>query len=233
MWWYAIGIIAELLLLSFVSKRYTELGFLLLVRMVRSRTIAISIMTILLFPGTVIHELSHLFTAEVLGVHTGKLTLVPESIETDTIQSGSVTIAHTDPFRRTAIGIAPFTNGLLALSALSWWFTHAVAAQWLIINKELTIGIILYLILTITNTMFTSKEDMVGVLPVFGTIAILLVTGYIAGIRLNLPQSILITLSSILVSSVQNLGVVVVINILGLLLFSLLLKISKTRILYK
>ena len=233
MWWYAIGIIAELLLLSFVSKRYTELGFLLLVRMVRSRTIAISIMTILLFPGTVIHELSHLFTAEVLGVHTGKLTLVPESIETDTIQSGSVTIAHTDPFRRTAIGIAPFTNGLVALSALSWWFTHAVAAQWLIINKELTIGIILYLILTITNTMFTSKEDMVGVLPVFGTIAILLVTGYIAGIRLNLPQSILITLSSILVSSVQNLGVVVVINILGLLLFSLLLKISKTRILYK
>jgi len=233
MWWYAVGIIAELLLLSFVSKRYTELGFLLLVRIVHSRTLAITIMTILLFPGTVIHELSHLFTAEVLGVHTGKLTLVPESIESDTIQSGSVAIAHTDPFRRTAIGIAPFTNGLVALSALSWWFTHAVAAQWLVINKELTIGIILYLILTITNTMFTSKEDMVGVLPVFGTIAILLVTGYIAGIRLHLPQSILATLSSILVSSVQNLGIIVAINILGLLLFSLLLRISKTRIHYR
>lgn len=233
MWWYGIGIVAELLLLSFVSKRYTQLGFMLLVRIVRSRTIAITIMTLLLFPGTVIHELSHLFTAEVLGVHTGKLTLVPESIEQDNIQSGSVAIASSDPFRRTAIGIAPFVNGVLVLTALSWWFGEAMNNQWLIINKECTIVAILYLILTITNTMFTSKEDMVGVIPLVGTIAILFGTGYIAGIRIALPQPWINALYSTMVSLVQNLGIIVLVNISSLLVFSLLLLVFKKKVHYR
>ncbi|MFZ2024706.1 MAG: hypothetical protein WAV51_00260 [Microgenomates group bacterium] len=227
MWWYGIGIIAELLLLSFVSKRYIQLVFLVLLRIVRSRTIAVTIMTIVLFPGTVLHELSHLFTAEILGVHTGKLTLVPESIEEDNIQSGSVAIAHSDPFRRTAIGIAPFTNGIIVLTALSWWFTQAIAGFWLVVNMQLTIGIIFYLILTVTNTMFTSKEDMVGVIPVFLTMGILLVAGYIAGIRIVLPLSITDTVQSILFASVQNLGIILGINIVGFILFSLLLFLFK------
>ena len=227
MWWYGIGLIAELLVLSFVSKRYIQVVFRVLLRLVRSRTIAITIMTIVLFPGTVLHELSHLFTAEILGVHTGKLTLVPESIEEDNIQSGSVAIAHSDPFRRTAIGIAPFINGIIVLTALSWWLTHATEGTWLIINIQLTLGIIFYLILTVTNTMFTSKEDMVGVVPVFLTIAILLVTGYIAGARIILPLSITNTLQSILISLTQNLGIILGINILGLILFSLLLFLFK------
>ena len=227
MWWYGIGIIAELLLLSFVSKRYTQVVFRVLLRIVRSRTIAITIMTIVLFPGTVLHELSHLFTAEILGVHTGKLTLVPESIEEDDIQSGSVAIAHSDPFRRTAIGIAPFVNGVIVLTALSWWFTQAIEGTWLIINMQLTLGIIFYLILTVTNTMFTSKEDMVGVVPVFLTITILLVTGYIAGIQIVLPLSITNTVQSIIISLTQNLGIILGINIIGLILFSLLLLLIK------
>ena len=227
MWWYGIGIIAELLLLSFVSKRYIQLVFLVLLRIVRSRTVAVTIMTIILFPGTVLHELSHLFTAEILGVHTGKLTLVPESIEEDNIQSGSVAIAHSDPFRRTAIGIAPFTNGLIVLTALSWWFTKVIDGTWLILNIQLTLGIIFYLILTVTNTMFTSKEDMVGVVPVFLTLSILLATGYIAGIRIVLPLSVTNTIQSVLLASVQNIGIVLGINILGLIIFSLLLFLFK------
>lgn len=227
MWWYCIGIVAELLLLSFVSKRYTQTVFLCILRIVRSRTIAVTIITILLFPGTVLHELSHLFTAEILGVHTGKLTLIPESIEEDDIKSGSVAIAHSDPFRRTAIGIAPFINGLIVLTALSWWFTKAIEGQWLIISLELTLGIIFYLILTVTNTMFTSKEDMVGVVPVFLTIAILLVTGYIAGLRITLPTTITDTIESIIIAFTQNMGVILGINIVGLILFSLLLFLVK------
>lgn len=227
MWWYGVGIIAELLLLSFIAKRYTQVVFHVLLRLVRSRTIAITMMTIALFPGTVLHELSHLFTAEILGVHTGKLTLVPESIEEDNIQSGSVAIAHSDPFRRTAIGIAPFTNGIIVLTALSWWLTQTMTGFWVLINIQITIAIIFYLILTVTNTMFTSKEDMVGVIPVFLTITILLVTGYIAGIQIVLPLSITITLQSIIITLAQNLGIVLGVNSIGLLLFSLLLFLIK------
>lgn len=227
MWWYGVGIITELLLLSFVSKQYTQTVFIVVRRVVRSRTIAITIMTILLFPGTVLHELSHLFTAEILGVHTGKLTLVPESIETDDIQSGSVAIAHSDPFRRTAIGIAPFINGLVVLTALSWWFTKAIEGQWLVLNTQLTLGIIFYLILTVTNTMFTSKEDMVGVIPVFLTLGILFATGYIAGLRIQLPTSVTQTMQSVIIAFTQNMGIILGINILGLIIFSLLLLLFK------
>ncbi len=227
MWWYGIGIVAELLLLSFVSKRYIQLVFLVLLRLLHSRTIAVTIMTIVLFPGTVLHELSHLFTAEILGVHTGKLTLVPESIEQDDIQSGSVAIAHTDPFRRTAIGVAPFTNGIIALTALSWWFTQALAGMWLILNIQVTLGILLYLVFTITNTMFTSKEDMAGVLPVFLTIALLVATGYIAGLRIVFPASVMQGVLSVLFALCQNLGVILGINLLGLLFFSLVLMLIK------
>jgi hypothetical protein len=180
-------------------------------------------MTIVLFPGTVLHELSHLFTAEILGVHTGKLTLVPESIEQDNIQSGSVAIAHTDPFRRTIIGIAPFTNGIIVLTALSWWLTQVLAGTWLILNIQVTLGILFYLIFTITNTMFTSKEDMVGVLPVFLTILLLLTTGYFAGLRIVFPTSMTLGIQSVLITLSQNLGVILGINLIGLLFFSLLL----------
>ncbi len=197
--------------------------FLVLLRILRSRTVAVTIMTIVLFPGTVLHELSHLFTAEILGVHTGKLTLVPESIEQDNIQSGSVAIAHTDPFRRTIIGIAPFTNGIIVLTALSWWLTQVLAGTWLILNIQVTLGILFYLIFTITNTMFTSKEDMVGVLPVFLTILLLLTTGYFAGLRIVFPTSMTLGIQSVLITLSQNLGVILGINLIGLLFFSLLL----------
>jgi len=232
MWWYIVGIIAELLALSFISLRYIQLSFSLLIKIVRSRSIAITIMTIILFPGTVLHELSHLFTAEIMGVHTGKLTLAPESIEENTrdIQSGSVMIASTDPFRRTLIGIAPFTNGVLVLTALSWWLTKVIESkEMILIDQRWTLIIIFYLILTITNTMFTSKEDMKGVVPVLITVFLLVVSAYIAGLRIKLPETITVTIQSILLTFVQNLGFVLIINLIGLFVFSILLLALKRQ----
>ena len=109
----------ELILLFLVSGRVTRQIYRVLLVFTRSRSISISLITALLYPGTIIHELSHLFTAEILGVRTGKLTLVPESLDTRDIHAGSVEIAHTDPFRRAIIGLAPFFVGLIALFGLS------------------------------------------------------------------------------------------------------------------
>ena len=111
---------AELFFLFFLSQRLTQSVFDLCILLFRSRSVAITIITIINFPGTVIHELSHLFTAEILGVRTGKLTLVPDFIQKDQIKAGSVMIAATDPFRRYLIGLAPMVTGLVAISALSY-----------------------------------------------------------------------------------------------------------------
>lgn len=208
MWLFGVGIIGELVVLAFLSGRLIQLSFLLLLRITRSRTVAITILTILLFPGTVIHELSHLFTAEILGVHTGKLTLTPESIEHDTIQSGSVQIQETDPFRRTIIGIAPTIAGISALTLIAWYISRT--------QPPVTI-FLFYLLLTVSNTMFTSKEDLKGVLPVALTIAICFGALYVAGVRIVLPTTLEQTITTIMQTIAWNLGVVVTINLVGIL----------------
>src|SRR3989339_1399971 len=205
MWIYLVGIIVELAILGILSSRLTQLSFTMLMRLTRSRSIAITILTIILFPGTVIHELSHLFTAEILGVQTGKLTLAPESIEGEDVQSGSVQIAVSDPFRRTLIGIAPTITGVISLSILSWYLSQT---QMLIIWIAL-----LYLILTISNTMFTSKEDLKGVLPVALTIAIFTITFYVSGIRIMFPTHIAETISVIIQSLAHYLAIAVAVNL--------------------
>src|SRR5947209_5745118 len=102
-----LAIIAELIGIYVLSRALTQTIFNLTYLLTRARSIAVTLITLLNFPGTVIHELAHLFTAEILGVHTGKLSLVPESIAEPNIKAGSVMIAATDPFRRYAIGLAP------------------------------------------------------------------------------------------------------------------------------
>lgn len=230
MWLYILLVVIELVLLSVVSRQLTQYTFLFLYRIVRSRSVAITILTVLLFPGTVIHELSHLFTAEVLGVHTGKLTLAPESIEGEDIQSGSVAIAKTGPLRRTLIGIAPFFNGVIALTALSWWLSTIInTQQHILINQTVSIVLIFYLILTISNTMFSSKEDMVGVIPFAITLALLVGAGYIAGFRITFPVAFIQSVQTVLVSAAGYLGIVLAINMVCFALFSLTVLFHKKQ----
>jgi hypothetical protein len=228
MWIFLLGIIVELIILGILSYRLTQLSFTVLMRITHSRSVAITILTIILFPGTVIHELSHLFTAEILGVHTGTLTLAPESIEGEEIQSGSVQIAVTDPFRRTLIGIAPTITGIVTLSALSWWLS-TIMTHLTTFPNQLFAVCILYLILTISNTMFTSKEDLKGVLPVAITLALFCSAFYISGIRIILPVHIQTTIASVIQSLAQYLAAAVGINLMGILTSTLLLFLLQKR----
>ncbi|MFH0749558.1 MAG: hypothetical protein V1917_01415 [Candidatus Gottesmanbacteria bacterium] len=230
MWLPAIGITSELILLSFIARRFTQTSFVLLMRIIKSRSIAITIITLFLFPGTVIHELSHLFTAEIFGVKTGTLTLAPESIEGNDIQSGSVAIAKTDPFRRTLIGMAPTINGSIAVTALSWWLMNIIQYErYILIDTRFSIIFIFYLILTISNTMFTSREDTRGMLPVFLTVVIITAALYISGIRVGIPPVLMQSIQNVLRVLFQNLAIVLGINVVGLSVFSGILLLIKRR----
>lgn len=228
MWIFLIGITVELIILGILSTRLTQLSFTLLLRLTHSKSVSITILTIILFPGTVIHELSHLFTAEVLGVHTGTLTLAPESIEGEEVQSGSVQIAHTDPFRRTLIGIAPTITGIITLTALSWWLS-ATITHLATLPYQLLAGAILYLIVIISNTMFTSKEDLKGVFPVVITIALLLITATLSGITIVLPSQFQTTVNIVIQTLAQNLAVAVGINLIGMVFSTLILFLLQKR----
>jgi len=199
----------ELAALYILSGALTQAGFELLLRLTRSRTIAVTAVTLIVFPGTVIHELSHLFTAEILGVKTGKLTLVPENIREEEIKAGSVMIARSDPFRRYLIGLAPVVAGLVAVTTLSlgWGF-------WGVWGN---VGI-LYILFSVSSSMFSSKEDLKGFIPFAVTLAIMIGAAYFAGLRIGLTGPALSVTEKILTALTKSLGLVVGINLAGLIL---------------
>ena len=111
--------------------------------------------SILVLPGTIIHELSHWIVAEVLGVRTGQISIFPD-LETgaSTRRLGSVATAKSDPFRAFLIGIAPFISGLAILAVLGTLLSDGwgVFAWW--IND-----LIIYGIMVIGNGMMISESD--------------------------------------------------------------------------
>lgn len=233
-------LLVELILLFFLSQRLTQTVFELCLLLFRARSVAITIITILNFPGTVIHELSHLFTAEVLGVHTGKLTLVPESIQGDEIKAGSVMIARSDPFRRYLIGLAPIFVGLLAITTLSYFapglWHHVFAAQtvWYANPFFYYLLLTIYCLLAVSNAMFSSAEDLKGFVPFAITLGIMIAAAYIAGIRVGITGPALSLATTILDGLTKSLGGVLALNIAGLLMSRLLMffteKITRRKI---
>ena len=213
--------IAELSLLYLLSRRVIQTLYSLLHMLTRSRTIAIWIVSIVFFPGTVVHELAHLFTAEILGVHTGKLTLIPESLEGTEIKAGGVMIAETDPLRRTLIGLAPVYVGIAVLAALSYFISQNIT----VINV-ITI-IVFYGMFSVSNSMFSSQEDMKGVIPFMITVGIFAAAGYVAGLRVGLSGELLTRIILIVETLVRSLGVVLGVNLVVLLLTSGLLGILR------
>ena len=219
-------LIAELILLFFLSQRLTQSLFDLCILLFRARSVAITIITILNFPGTVIHELSHLFTAEVLGVRTGKLTLVPESIQSDPstslgVKAGSVMIAASDPFRRYLIGLAPIVTGLTAISAISYFLSQQFTPI-----TPLTI-LYFYLLLAISNAMFSSTEDLKGFLPFIITLGIMAGAAYLAGLRVGITGPALSVATKILIALTKSLGGVLALNIIGIILTKLLILLTE------
>jgi hypothetical protein len=215
-------LIAELIGLYVLSRRLTQRLFMTFLVLFRHRSFAISAVTILLFPGTVIHELSHLFTAEILGVRTGKLTLAPESIEHDDINVGSVEFRETDPFRTSVIGLAPFFVGLIWLIGLSWilpnlWQDTLTAYNQgvLFSSSSLYLSLLIsYLLFAISNTMFASPEDMKGVIPLVAVLGILGTAGYMAGFRVGLTGVLEKNAVAVLSAISKSLSVVLFLNLI-------------------
>lgn len=232
-----IGI--ELFILSFLARRLTSQLFFFFLVLFGSKIVALSLTIAILFPGTVIHELSHLFTAEILGVPTGKLTLIPEAIKgnSDEVQSGSVTIAQTGPIRRAIIGLSPVYTGIIAVACISYLIflspDNLSSLLHLPINYEqLAIFriVLFYLLFATGNTMFSSAQDLKGVVPVFIAIGLLTALGYFIGIRIALTGQILTFMQQVTTGVTQSLGIVLAVNGMILLTLKLLLvPIGKMR----
>lgn len=244
--WAIIGIaVAEFVGLYLLSRRLTRQTYGVLFLITRSRPVAVTLITILLFPGTVIHELSHLFSAEILGVRTGGISFVPESIDEQDIHAGTVMVAETDPFRRAAIGMAPMATGLVALAFMAWWLISLTGGipfgQGALVGSDRLpwiVALVLYLIFCISNSMFSSPEDMKGVPPVIIVVSILLgAMLYAVQSYVHIPETTVAFVTDWALLFVQSLGLVLGLNILGVIVTDVLLerisRLTGKRIVWK
>lgn len=167
----------------------------------------IYLFSILVLPGTILHELSHWLTAELLGVKTGAITILPSlSGQTKEEQLGSVATAKTDPLRGFLIGIAPLLTGLLVLVVLGQLKFSLLTA---------------YGIMVVGNSMLISRADR-ATWPVVIVLA-LLATIVLWRYNLALPSNLINSSTSLFSQLNWVLGLTAGVNLV-MICVSLLLR---------
>ncbi len=154
--------------LFFVSRKTIHTCFYFFSRFLKHPQAAYRMIALLYFPGTAIHEMSHLVMAMVLNLKVRDITLIPK-IRGNTLKLGTVLYEKKDVVRGLIVGIAPFFAALFA-----FWLIDAFK---LLYSNFWITALFSYIVFTISSTMFSSKQDLIDliyVLPIIVVIGIIL-----------------------------------------------------------
>ena len=168
-----------MVLLFLLSRHITKTISHLLTRLFRSQSGAIYTLSFLFLPGVVLHELSHLFAANILFVPTGEVEFFPE-IHGNSVKMGSVAVARTDPLRRFLIGVAPILGGFGGMFLAAGYLQGGV-----FLWKDV---LLTYVLFQIGNTMFASKKDMEGALGFF--VSVFVVGGVLEIVKIPVLEAL-------------------------------------------
>lgn len=196
--WLAVGWLLVGLVLLFPITRWFGnhlRGIVLLLS--GDPAVALYVYFALLLPGTMVHELSHLVMAKLLGVRTGKVSFGPKPRRGGVVQFGAVNYQRPDALRESLIGLAPLMAGSALVLALAHWrfgLDSAVTlrlqdlpARLMRVPRAQDAWLWLYLIMAIANAMLPSASDR----RAWGTVGLylgLIVLGlYVVGALAHLP----------------------------------------------
>lgn len=189
--WFFIFIFL-IFILYLVSITFQKKVYLFFYLITKNKKLSISLMSILLLPGTVVHEVSHMLTAEILGVRTGEFDFMPYKKEnSNEIRMGGIKIAKSDPVRRTIIGVAPVFVGLSIITAVfSLQILPVVKTPSSFLNNNwqyyLIFGLSSYVLFIISNTMFSSRKDLEQAFYPLLLLIIIVVALQIGGITIKI-----------------------------------------------
>lgn len=203
------------LALFFTSRKTIDICFHFFSRFLSHPHAAYRMMALLYFPGTALHEMSHLVMAMILNLKVRDISFIPK-IRGNTLKLGTVTYEKKDVVRGLIVGIAPFFAALYA-----FWLIDAFKLLYL--NFWIT-ALFSYVVFTISSTMFSSKQDLIDlvyVIPIFViagiTIAVLKVdlNPFIAVLDLNkVSQFFSIVNSFLIFSLLLNGGMIMVLKLI-------------------
>lgn len=142
----------ELLVLFFLSRNLTTHLFHFFRLFTKNNHVIFFIISLLYFPGTLLHEMSHYLVAVSCMLKVTDIRIFPV-IQSGMVRLGSVSFERKDSVRSIIVGIAPIAGGMLffyVISVFSLFPSHSFPLMILII----------YLIFSVSSTMFSSKKDM-------------------------------------------------------------------------
>jgi len=214
-----------LLLLFLISRKIINLIYTFFLFVFRSRKFAIGILSVILLPGTFIHELSHLLMATLLRVQVGKLSVCPKIEDSEEVLIGHMEVGKADPFRLTLVGIAPMITGLSIIYLIGKIFMQNIPLTIpYTLNPIRLLGF--YLLLVTCQTMFSSRKDLKSLIIVGPVIIIIAASLYFAGIRLFFNEALNTTLLTVLNNLNLYLLLANLANLSVLILFGLIIYIG-------
>ncbi|MCX6079111.1 MAG: hypothetical protein NTW32_06215 [Chloroflexi bacterium] len=190
-----IWIIATLVLVQVLQRSlHREIQAIFLI-ITRSPNMTIGVFSVLFFPGVFLHELSHFVMAKLIGVRTGKFSLIPQVMPDGRLQLGYVEAASTDIFRDSLVGLAPLISGMLFIALGATSHLHLTILWDTLRNGQWTLFLMglqalptvpdfwlwFYGTFAVSTTMMPSESDRHAWLPLGLVSALLLVLAVLAG----------------------------------------------------
>jgi hypothetical protein len=195
-----------------ILQREIQSIFLLITR---QPDISTALFSLLFLPGVLLHETSHFLMAKVLGVRTGRFSIIPRKIEGGRIRLGYVETAQTDHFRDGLIGAAPLIAGglfvafagILRLGLDTIWVT-IIQGQLSGINQAIKSIVVtpdfwiwFYLVFTVSSTMMPSASDRRAwtslIFTILGLLVLILLIGIGPWLLTNFGKAFLTALNAI------------------------------------
>ena len=172
-------------------------------RLTGSQQVAVVAYALLFLPGTLVHEFAHWGMAKLLGVKTGGFHILPKLEKNGEIRLGSVDVRGGNLLEHTLIGMAPMLLGGLITVGLSYALVDVDAVKKAVQSEEFGMVIqalagafqhpdafiLLYLLFTISSSMFLSASDRAPIQQMALYLALVLLPLYLLGILPALPPA--------------------------------------------
>jgi hypothetical protein len=213
----------------------------------RRADLALVLYSVLFFPGVLLHEASHYLMARLLGVRTGRFSVLPRALPGGRLQLGFVETSSSDIFRDALIGAAPLVTGGLfvayaglyplglpvvweSLASGSTGFLASLAG----VQQQPDFWLWFYLTFAVSSTMMPSPSDRNAWTPLVLTAAFLLALSLVAGVGPWLIENLSLPLNHAFRSIALVLGITAGVHLVLLppvwFLRLLLMKVTGLRV---